>query len=124
MPRSALLRFAPARSLLGSAPACGARLATLPDAARGCPLLISVRGCLRVTVAWFAGPARRVDGHLRVMVLGYRPCQAWCEAAASLPQRVAAASLPCRAATTEPLPPANSTCRRASILQAPRRCLR
>ena len=109
-----------------------ARLALLPQAALDCPLLISVRVCLRVTVAWYAGPTRRADGHLQVAVLGYRPCQARCEAAASLPRRVAAAYLPCRAATTEPLPtniagplpPVNSTCRRASILQASMRCLR
>jgi hypothetical protein len=33
---------------LGFAPACGARLPALLDAARGCPLLVLTRGCLRV----------------------------------------------------------------------------
>jgi hypothetical protein len=63
-----------------------------------------------------AGLARRAAA--------YRPCQAQRDTAASLPRRAATASLPCRAATAEPLPtstvgllsPANSKCRRASIL--------
>jgi hypothetical protein len=64
--KSTPARFAPLCSLpyatLGSAPACGVRLLVLPDATRGCPLLVSVcgcplrvsaRGCLCVPVAWF-----------------------------------------------------------------------
>ena len=82
-----------------SAPSCGARLPALPHAARNCPLLVSARGHLRVVAARLpAMPGAQPPASRGARLL-------------ALPGAVS-----CRIATAEPLPPANSTCRRTSIL--------
>jgi hypothetical protein len=105
--RLAPLCFAPAHGA-SSAPACGARL----PAAQPYQMLRAA------ALSWFwraaaCEPRRgccrpcQVRNRLRVAMLGYQPCQAGCEAAASLP---------CRGATVGTLPPTNFACQRVSIL--------
>jgi hypothetical protein len=105
--RLAPLCFAPAHGA-SSAPACGARL----PAAQPYQMLRAA------ALSWFwraaaCEPRRgccrpcQVRNRLRVAMLGYQPCQAGCEAAASLP---------CRGATVGTLPPTNFACQRVSII--------
>jgi hypothetical protein len=51
LPHTSLHSTSLLHTALASAPSCGARLLALPDAARGCPLLVSAHGYLRVVVA-------------------------------------------------------------------------
>jgi len=101
---------------LYSAPTCGARLpAAQPYQMRRVAALSWFRCAAACKSRRRGCRPCQVRSHLRVAALGYRPCQARCEAAASLPCRAATAK-PLPTSTVGPLPLANSICRRASIL--------